>query len=348
MTTVHRRALTGIKPTGTPHWGNYFGMIRPALELAEVTDEAFYFIADYHALTTVRDRAALRRDSLEIAAVYLACGLDPERIVLFRQSDVPEVCELSWILSCVTGVGLVERAHAFKDARAQGKDVNFGVVTYPVLMAADILLYDTEIVPVGKDQIQHLEMARDIAGHFNQQFLGETGYDEQGHWDGKGLRRPESLVRETTATVPGTDGQKMSKSYDNVVPIFTSKAELKRRIMSIVTDSTPLEAPKDPTTCNVFALYRLIANPAECDALAARYRGGNFGYGHAKLALLDKALEVFGPMQARYDALIADPTALELILSRGATKARAVAIPVIERVRAAVGLPTVKAGLSHG
>lgn len=348
MTTAHRRALTGIKPTGTPHWGNYFGMIRPALELAEVTQEAFYFIADYHALTTVRDRVALRRDSLEIAAVYLACGLDPDRIVLFRQSDVPEVCELSWILSCVTGIGLVERAHAYKDARAQGKDVNFGVVTYPVLMAADILLYDTEIVPVGKDQVQHLEMARDMAGYFNQQFLGETGYDEQGRWDGKGLRRPESLVRETTATVPGTDGQKMSKSYDNVVPIFASKAEMKKRIMSIVTDSTPLEAPKDPTTCNVFALYRLIASPAECEALAARYRGGNFGYGHAKLALLDKALEVFGPMQERYDAFIADPAALEAILLRGATRARAVATPVIERVRAAVGLPIHKAGLAHG
>lgn len=335
---TRRRALTGIKPTGTPHWGNYFGMIRPALELAE-TNDAYYFIADYHALTSMRDAEGLRRESAGIAAIFLACGLDPEQAVLFRQSDVPEVTELSWVLSCVTGLGLVQRAHAYKDAQAKGVEVNFGTVSYPVLMAADILLYDTDLVPVGKDQVQHVEMARDMAGYFNAQFLGNAGVDDAGQWTGQGLKRPEALVRGTTALVPGIDGQKMSKSYDNVVPIFGSPGAIKKRIMAVVTDSTPMEAPKDPTTCNVVALYKLFATEAEVAEMSERYRAGGYGYGHAKLALLEKARQHFEPMQARYDALMARPDDLEDVLQRGAQRAREVALPVIDRVRAATGLP---------
>lgn len=341
--TARRRTLSGIKPTGQPHWGNYFGMIEPAVSLAQEHD-AFYFIADYHALTTARDRDALRRDSLEIAATLIASGVDPERTVLWRQSDVPEVCELTWILSCVTGFGLVERAHAFKDARARGKDANFGIVSYPVLMAADILLYDSDLVPVGKDQLQHLEMARDMAGYFNNQFLGHSGLDGQGRWDGQSLKRPEAFVRDNTAIVPGLDGRKMSKSYDNHIPIFLPKKRMKKRIMQIVTDSTPLEEPKDPTDCNVFALYRLFATDEEQAELAAKYRAGGFGYGHAKLALLEVAERHFGPRRERFDALMADPAALERILEDGAQRARAVAGPVIARVRDAIGLPRTPVG----
>ncbi len=333
------RALSGIKPTGSPHWGNYFGMIQPAVQLSK-DYESFYFIADFHALTTVRDAAALREDSYGVAATLIAAGLDPADCVLWRQSDVPEVCELSWLLGCVSGFGLIERAHAFKDARANDRDVNFGVVSYPVLMAADILLYDADVVPVGKDQVQHLEMTRDMVGYFNAQFLGDSGYDAEDRWDGRGLKRPEPIVGERAAVVPGLDGRKMSKSYDNYVPVFAAPKQLKKRIMQIVTDSTPLEEPKDPTTCNVFAMYRLIATEDEVQALAEKYRGGNFGYGHAKLELLQVAERTFGPMRERYDALLADRDMLEDILQAGARRARAVAEPVMERVRSAVGLPT--------
>ncbi|MCO4762816.1 MAG: tryptophan--tRNA ligase [Myxococcales bacterium] len=332
------RSLSGIKPTGQPHWGNYFGMIAPAVGLAAEA-EAYYFIADYHALTTVRDADALRSDSYEIAATMIACGLDPESAVLWRQSDVPEVCELTWILSCVTGMGLVERAHAYKDARAKKKEPNFGLVTYPVLMAADILLYDSDVVPVGKDQVQHLEMARDMAGYFNAQFLGNIGYDNEGVWDGKGLKRPAARVQDNTAVVPGLDGRKMSKSYGNHIPVFIGKKKLRKRIMAIKTDSTPLEEPKDPTTCNVFQLYTLFANADEQAELAAKYRGGNFGYGHAKLELFAKADAHFAPRRERFDELMADKDTLEDILRLGAKRARATAEPVMERVRSAIGLP---------
>lgn len=333
------RSLSGIKPTGQPHWGNYFAMIQPAVELSQ-KGNAYYFIADYHALTTVRDAAQLRHDSYEIAAALIACGLDPERVVLWRQSDVPEVCELTWLLSCVTGMGLIERAHAFKDARAKGIEPNFGLVTYPVLMAADILLYDADIVPVGRDQVQHLEMARDMAGYFNAQFLGHIGYDEEGNWDGRGLKRPTASVRDNTAVIPGIDGRKMSKSYNNTIPIFGSKKQIKKRIMAIKTDSTPLEEPKDPTTCDVFELYKLFSDEQEQAALAERYRAGGFGYGHAKLELLAKAREHFAPFQERFDALMADLDTLEDILRQGASRARATAEPVMERVRSAAGLPS--------
>jgi len=335
----HKRSLTGIKPTGLVHWGHYFGMIDPAISLSRDM-EAFYFLADYHALTSVRNAEALQRDTMEAVAVWMACGLDPEKAVVWRQSDVPEVTELSWVLSCVTGYGLMERAHSFKDARAKGKEVNFGVVSYPALMAADILLYDSDVVPVGKDQLQHLEMTRDMAGYFNQQFLGQSCYDKNDQWTGEGLKRPEAHVREATGSVTGVDGRKMSSSYDNGIPIFGSKKAIKKRVMSIVTDSTSLEDPKDPDTCQVYQMYKLFSTPEEQVELAANYRGGNFGYGHAKLALLEKSQAFFAPMQSRYEELINQPERIEAILQDGAERARAVAIPVLNRVRAAVGLPT--------
>lgn len=335
--TRRLRSLSGIKPTGQPHWGNYFGMIRPAVQLAE-GHEAFYFIADLHALTTVRDPVAMRRDSLDVAATMLACGLDPEKAVLWRQSDVPEVLELTWLLSCVTGMGLLERAHSFKDARAKQRDITLGLLTYPVLMAADILLFDSDVVPVGKDQMQHLEMARDMATYFNVAFMGQQPGAEDTAWDGRMLKRPAAIVQESTAIVPGVDGQKMSKSYDNYIPVFAPPKILKQRVMAIKTDSTPLEAPKDPDTDNVFALYKLFATPAQQHELAEKYRAGGFGYGHAKLALLDIADAHFSPQRQRYEELLRDPAELERILRRGADKARHVAADVLQRVREATGL----------
>jgi tryptophanyl-tRNA synthetase len=340
--TVHRpRALSGIKPTGQPHWGNYFGMIRPALQLADDHD-AMYFIADLHALTSVRDREAMRRDSHGIAATMIACGLDPQRTILWRQSDVPEVLELSWLLSCVTQLGLLERAHSVKDARAKGKELNLGTFAYPVLMAADILLFDTDVVPVGKDQLQHLEMARDMATYFNVHFMGHAAggtVDDRAPWDGSSLKRPRALVQERSAIVPGVDGQKMSKSYDNYIAVFAPPKELKQRIMAIKTDSKGLQEPKDPETCHVFALYKLFASAAQLAELEAKYRGGNFGYGHAKLELLALAEAHFGPQRARYEELMARPGDLEDILADGARRALAIASPVLARVRDAVGLP---------
>ena len=339
-TPARLRSLSGIKPTGQPHWGNYFGMIAPAVKLAADHD-AFYFIADLHALTSVRDRDALQRDSLGIAATMIAAGLDPAASTLWRQSDVPEVLELTWLLGCVTGMGLMERAHSYKDAKAKGKELGFGVFAYPVLMAADILLYDSDVVPVGKDQVQHLEMARDMATWFNVAFMGAPagGNVAEAKWDGRMLKKPAALVQEQTAIVPGVDGQKMSKSYDNYIAVFASAKELKKGVMAIKTDSKGLEEPKDPETCNVFALYKLFADKAAQDALAEKYRAGNFGYGHAKLELLAAAEAHFGPKRARYEELMARPDDLRDILATGAQKARAVARPVIERVRDATGLP---------
>ncbi len=329
-----KRSLSGIKPTGQPHWGNYFGMIRPAVGLAE-DHEAFYFIADYHALTTVRDADQLRGDTYEITAALIACGLDPRKVVLWRQSDVPEVCELTWLLSCVTGFGLIERAHAFKAARDKDVEPNMGLVSYPVLMAADILLYDSDVVPVGKDQIQHLEMARDMAGYVNRQFFKTETTDPEG----RGLKLPAAFVRDATAVVPGLDGQKMSKSYNNAIPMFLTGKKLRKRIMQIVTDSTPLEDPKDPDTCNVFALYKLFTDADQQAELAAKYRGGGFGYGHAKLALNEVAQAHFTPMRATFDRLMADTDTLEDVLKDGAGRAREVAREVLGRVRDATGLP---------
>jgi tryptophanyl-tRNA synthetase len=317
------RALTGIKPTGTPHLGNYLGMIRPAVELSRRC-EAFYFIADYHALTTLHDAEALRRHRLEIAACWLACGLDPERTILFNQSDVPEVCEIAWMLSCVTGLGLLQRAHAFKDAQARNRDICAGTFFYPVLMAADILAYDSTGVPVGRDQKQHVEMARDMALMFNGRF-------------GDCLVLPEPLIRDEVALIKGADGQKMSKSYGNVIPLFASARDLKKQIMQIVTDPTPLEEPKDPERCTVFSLYKHFATPEEVEALAARYRAGNFGYGHAKLALIDvMERELAGPRE-RFASWMASPSGVEEILREGGFKARKIARCTLDRMRSAAG-----------
>lgn len=321
-------------------------MIRPAVELAK-DHEAFYFIADLHALTSVRDREALRRDSHGIAATMIACGLDPADAVLWRQSDVPEVLELSWLLGCATSLGLLERAHSVKDARAKSKDLNLGVYSYPVLMAADILLYDSDVVPVGKDQLQHLEMARDMATFFNVAWMGQQAggtVDETAAWDGQSLKRPRALIRDTTAVVPGLDGQKMSKSYGNYIAVFAPAKELKKRIMAITTDAKALEEPKNPDTCHVFALYKLFANAEQVAELAAKYRAGGYGYGHAKLDLLALAEAHFAPQRDRYEELMARPGELEDLLVEGARRARGVAHPVIERVRQAVGLPRRPAG----
>lgn len=321
-----KRSVSGIKPTGTPQLGNYLGMIRPAIDLQE-SHEAFYFVADYHALTTEHDPSVIRRESNEVTAYFLAFGLDPERAVFFRQSDVPEVTELTWLLSCVTAMGLLERAHAYKAAKDEGQagKVSHGLFAYPVLMASDILIYNADVVPVGKDQIQHIEMTRDIAQRFNHIF-GET------------FVIPEGVVRDEVGTIPGIDGRKMSKSYDNAIAALLPPKKLKKRVMQIVTDSTPLEDPKDPDTCNVFALYQFFSTPDEQAELAERYRAGSFGYGHAKLALYEKLNEYMTPYRERYEALIADRDTLEDVLRDGARRARAVAGEVVERARTACGL----------
>ena len=322
-----KRSISGIKPTGTPQLGNYLGMIRPAIGLQE-THEAFYFVADYHALTTEHDPEVIRRESIEVTAYFLAFGLDPTRTAFFRQSDVPEVTELTWLLSCVTAMGLLERAHAYKAAKdlGQGGKVSHGLFAYPVLMAADILIYNADVVPVGKDQIQHIEMTRDIAQRFNHIF-GET------------FAIPEAMVRDEVGTIPGVDGRKMSKSYDNAVAALLPPKKLKKRLMQIVTDSTPLEEPKDPDTCNVFSLYKFFSSPEEQAELAERYRAGGFGYGHAKLALFEKLNAYMTPYRERYETLISDPDTIEDVLRDGARRARTVAGEVVERARTACGLP---------
>lgn len=318
------RALTGIKPTAAPHLGNYFGSIEPALRLSQ-QHEAFYFIADYHALTTLHDAAKVRQYTREVAATWLALGLDVERASLFRQSDVPEVTELTWFLSCVTGIGLLERAHAYKAARDKGEEVNAGTFNYPTLMASDILVYDSNLVPVGKDQKQHIEMAQDMAQSFNARF-------------GPTLVIPEAHVVDAVATIPGIDGRKMSKSYDNHLPVFATAKERRKRVMSIVTDSKGLDDPKDPDTCNVFALYKLFATPEQQASLAARYRAGGLGYGHAKQELFELIEVRFGPARETYEALLQDEDRMEAILRRGAYRARAEARATLARCRAAVGL----------
>lgn len=319
-----RRSLTGVKPTGAPHIGNLLGAIRPALALQQDYD-AFYFIASYHALTTVQDRAAMRAGVLEVGATWLALGLDPGRTVFFNQHDVPELCELSWVLSCVTGKGMLDKGHAFKDAVAKGREVNAGVFTYPLLMAADILMFDSDVVPVGKDQKQHVEIARDIAGRFNATF-GET------------LKLPEPLIPDEVATIPGLDGQKMSKSYDNTIEIFLPSKQLRKKVMSIQTDSKGMEEPKDPDTCNVFNLYKLFASPVQTADLAARYRAGGMGYGHAKQELFEVMDAQLAEPRARYDELKAHPEQVFEALSAGAERARAVARVTMTRVRDRIGL----------
>ena len=329
--SARKRSLSGIKPTGTPHLGNYLGMIKPALELQK-THDAFYFIADYHALTTVRDPKEMREQSHELVAVFGALGMDFDQHTFFRQSDIPEVTELAWLLSCVTPMGLLERAHAYKDAQAKNVELNHGVFAYPVLMAADILIYDSHEVPVGQDQKQHLEMTRDIAQRFNHIF-GET------------FVVPEPRIEEAVATIPGIDGRKMSKSYGNELPLFSTEKALKQRVMRIVTDSKGVEDPKDPDACNVFQIFRHFALPEAIADWAERYRAGGVGYGDMKKATLQAINERVGPFRERYFELRKDEAALEDILARGAAKARAVARQVVNRTRERVGYRAMTKGV---
>jgi len=327
--------LTGIKPTGMPHLGNYLGAIRPALQMAEDDNtEARFFIADYHSLNSVRDAVTLRSYIYEVAAVWLAAGLDPEKVLIYKQSDIPETFELTTILMAFTAKGLMNRAHAYKAAvdvnreKGQSEDhqINMGIYTYPVLMAADILLFDTDYVPVGKDQVQHIEMAQDIAGVINHNYKKNL------------LVIPQARVDDNLMTIPGLDGRKMSKSYGNHIPLFMSEKKLRKTIMKIVTNSQGIEEPKDPDTCNVFALYRLFADEAEQKVLAERYRAGGMGWGEAKQELFEKLNSDIAPMRERYDALMADTSQIDAILADGARRARKVASVTIARLRDAVGV----------
>jgi tryptophanyl-tRNA synthetase len=318
------RVLSGIQPTGPFHWGNYFGAIRQYIALQE-NEQSFYFLADLHALTTIRDPAQLRQFTQEAALELLALGLDPARATLFRQSDVPEVNELMWLLMTVTQMSLLEKCHAYKDKKARGLPADAGLFTYPVLQAADILLYDSDVVPVGVDQEQHVEVTRDIAGRFNA-IYGEV------------FTLPQAHVVAATGKVPGTDGEKMSKSYGNAIDIFEDPKRLRKQIMSIKTDSTPVEAPKDPETCAVFTLYKLFASEDAQAALAARYRAGGMGYGEAKQVLYEAAIERFAPARERREQLLARPDELEDILRTGARRAREKGREVLDRARSACGL----------
>ena len=324
--------LTGIKPTGMPHLGNYLGAIKPALKLAESYD-ARYFIADYHSLNSIKDPQLLRSYTYEIAACWLACGLDPEKTLIYRQSDVPETFELTTMITAFTPKGLMNRAHAYKaqvdQNREKGKpedhNINMGLYTYPVLMAADILLFDTNYVPVGKDQVQHIEMAVDIAQAVNRNYKEEL------------LTLPEAVVSENTKVVVGMDGRKMSKSYDNTIPLFLPEKKLKKLCNKIVTNSQTVEEPKDPDTCNVFTLYKLFASEEQQNALAARYRAGGMGWGEAKGELFNVLNATIAPMRERYDELMEDTSYIDKVLADGASRARELASAKIVRLRKAMG-----------
>jgi len=318
------RILSGIQPSGVLHIGNYFGMMRPAIAL-QTEGEALYFIADYHALTSVRDPEALRANIRRVALDFLACGLDPERATLFRHSDVPQVTELAWILSTVAPMGLFERAHSYKDKLARGVAATVGLFNYPVLMAADILIYDSDIVPVGKDQKQHIEMTRDLAVKMNETF-------------GQIFKLPEPRIQPATETVPGIDGQKMSKSYGNNIDIFGDAKEARKRVMSIVTDSTPVDAPKDPANSTIFKLYSLVASKNEIAEMRERFLKGGTGYGDFKKQLFEKLWEYFAPMRRRREEILGDKSYIDDVLARGAQRANEIADRVMKRVREAVGL----------
>ena len=324
------RILSGIQPSGALHIGNYFGMMQPAVAL-QAEGDALYFIADYHALTTLRDAAALRTNSRRVALDFLACGLDPERATLFRHSDVPKVTELAWILSTVAPMGLFERAHSYKDKLARGISPTVGLFNYPVLMAADILIYDSDIVPVGKDQKQHIEMTRDLAVKMNETY----GQSEP---DGRIFKLPEARIRPATETVPGIDGQKMSKSYGNNIDIFGDEKEMRKRVMSIVTDSTSVEAPKDPASSTIFKLYSLVASKEEIADMRERFLKGGTGYGDFKKQLFEKVWEYFAPMRKRREEILNDKAYIDDVLARGAKRANEIADQVMQRVREAVGL----------
>ncbi|XOV90910.1 MAG: tryptophan--tRNA ligase [Bacteroidota bacterium] len=319
------RILTGIQSTGKPHLGNILGAILPAIELSKnEKNESFLFIADLHSLTSIKDPELRKQNTLAVAAAWLAFGFDTTKNLFYRQSKVTEVCELTWYLNCFTPYPMLANAHSFKDKSERLSDVNAGLFTYPVLMAADILLYDANIVPVGKDQKQHLEMTRDIATSFNNQY-GET------------FVLPEAKIDEQVMTIPGTDGQKMSKSYGNTIDIFQPEKQLRKNVMSIITDSTPLEEPKNPDTCNVFAIFQLLADKAQTEDMRGKYLGGNFGYGHAKQALFELIIEKYKEERISFDQLINNTSELESRLEEGETKARKIAKEVLERVRIKLG-----------
>ena len=319
------RVLTGIQSTGTPHLGNLLGAILPALQMAQDTrNESFLFIADLHSLTQIKDGKQLKQNTYEVAATWLAFGLDYKRVTFYRQSDVPYTTELAWYLACFFPYQRLTLAHSFKDKADRLEDVNTGLFTYPMLMAADILLYDAEVVPVGKDQLQHLEFARDVASRFNYQ-MGET------------FVLPKESIREDIMIIPGTDGEKMSKSRRNYINIFLPEKELKKQIMSIQTDSTPLEAPKDPDNCNVFSLYKLLASQEQTLQMAALYRAGNYGFGHAKTALYELILEKFAEPRQRFAYYMQHLTEVDDILRKGAEKASGIAQQTLKRVREKLG-----------
>lgn len=319
------RILTGVQSTGTPHLGNLLGAILPAIEMANNPEnESFIFIADMHSLTQIKDAKTLKHNTYSVAATWLACGIDIEKSVFYRQSDIPQTAELSWYLSCFFPYQRLTLAHSFKDKADRLEDVNAGLFSYPMLMAADILLYDAEIVPVGKDQLQHLEITRDVASRFHNQ-MGET------------FVLPEAKVQKNTMYVPGTDGAKMSKSKNNTINIFQPDKKLRKQIMGIETDSTPLEDPKDPEICNVFALYQLVASEQQISKMRQNYEAGGFGYGHAKKELFEVLIEKFKDAREKYDFYMRNPDALDKALSVGAEKASAVANEVLGRVRERLG-----------
>jgi tryptophanyl-tRNA synthetase len=319
------RILTGVQSTGTPHLGNLLGAILPAIEMANKPDnDSFIFIADMHSLTQIKDAETLRNNTYSVAATWLACGIDIEKTVFYRQSDIPQTAELSWYLSCFFPYQRLTLAHSFKDKSDRLEDVNAGLFTYPMLMAADILLYDAEIVPVGKDQLQHLEITRDVASRFHSKM-------------GEAFVIPEAKVQENTMYVPGTDGAKMSKSKGNTINLFVSDKKLRKQVMAIETDSTPLEEPKNTDTCNVFALYKLVATEPQIEEMHKNYEAGGFGYGHAKQALYEVLLEQFETPRKKYDYYMNNLAELDKALEVGAEKARNVANEVINRVRKKVG-----------
>ena len=322
------RVLSGIQPSGRLHLGNYFGAVRQFLQLQDQGHQCFYFLANYHALTSLQDAERLEELTRHLAMGYLALGIDPDKSVFFLQSDVPQVMELCWILNCLCPVSLMEKATSYKDKIAKGLAANMGLFDYPVLQAADIVIYDADLVPVGADQKQHVEMTRDIAAKFNQAFGAEV------------LVLPEPRIVPEVAVVPGIDGQKMSKSYDNAIEIFLDDKATRKRCMQIVTDSTPLEAPKNPEQCNIYALLKLFAGPQELQDIADKYRAGGYGYGHAKSRLAELINEQFAAARRRYGELEKDADYVRDVLREGGRKAREVAEATMQRVRAACGIVT--------
>tara|TARA_Y100000782_G_scaffold115585_1_gene160849 strand:- start:11047 stop:12024 length:978 start_codon:yes stop_codon:yes gene_type:complete len=319
------RILTGIQATGIPHLGNLLGAIFPAVEMANATDgDSFLFIADLHSVTQIKDADTVKENTYAVAAAWLAAGLDPAKTVFYRQSDVPETCELSWYLSCFFPYQRLTLAHSFKDKADRLEDVNGGLFTYPMLMAADILLYDANYVPVGKDQLQHLEITRDVASRFNNQ-MGET------------FVIPEAKLREDSKLVPGTDGEKMSKSRGNTINIFLPEKKLKKAVNAIVTDSIPLEEPKNPDTCNAFAIYKLLAKPEQAQEMREKYLAGGYGYGHAKKEILNLILEKYKEPRERFSYYMENKSELDEVLKTGAEKARVVAREVLNRTREKIG-----------